>query len=480
LSEELFCNGLPNLCGIPADEVLYGMVHNAMSSPSAGFLVFANHIQDPIVDSLDFGFRGLSLDLCNCNGNFVFCHGGEQAGCGVGRRDPVDTFDQVNDWIMDNPRNVLVIHMQMNSAADGPVTLADLQTILEQVPNGFVDRIYHHDPTINTEWPTLEELIRAGTQVILFYVSSPNGSGVHPPGIHYFFDYGMQNEFSYESVDDLRDTLGSCSLRSAGSGGTREWFLINAFVTRVQFGVQVAPSREAAAEINTIQFSEPLLDACEQFHGQKVNLIVVDFWSEGNLPALVDQHNAALVPPAAPPTPAPITASPTFPVTGTPSGMPTETSSDSPTTAPSQIPTGTTTGMPSGSPAPTSTGIPTGPSARPSIIPSDEPSVRPSILPTHAPNDHPSTTPTVRASSVPSNMPTSTPTEMTSGNPTAAPKTGAPSSRDTSSAPPTSTPSVFSGTPTGIEGDASSANTTTLSFSSILSLSVLLIMMVPK
>ena len=49
------CNNVENLCGLPVNEILFGMVHNAMSSPSAGFYFFANHMNDPIVESLDAG-----------------------------------------------------------------------------------------------------------------------------------------------------------------------------------------------------------------------------------------------------------------------------------------------------------------------------------------------------------------------------------------------------------------------------------------
>ena len=49
------CNNIENLCDLPVNEILFGMVHNSMSSPSAGFFFFANHMNDPIVESLDTG-----------------------------------------------------------------------------------------------------------------------------------------------------------------------------------------------------------------------------------------------------------------------------------------------------------------------------------------------------------------------------------------------------------------------------------------
>ena len=319
------CNGLSNLCNMPVNEILYGTVHNAYSSSQAGFWFFPNHDEDPIVASLDFGYRGLQLDLCNCdNGDFVFCHGGAEVGCGFGERDPVDVFNQVNDWIIANPQNVIIIELQINQAAGGPISLTDIGNLLDQT-NGFANRIYHHDDGAAT-WPTLQELIEEETQVIFFYVGGDHGAGYHPPGINYYYTHGMATHFSFPTVNDLRDrTVGTCTLRG-GDPVSADWFLMNAFVTEERFGQRFVPSRDAASVINTIQFAQPLLEACEQVHGgKKVNMITVDFWDEGNLPALVNLHNSALIPTGGTSSPVTIinTPSPVTPPTQGPTPIPT-------------------------------------------------------------------------------------------------------------------------------------------------------------
>ena len=373
-ANETTCNGLSNLCQMPVNEILYGTVHNAMSSPQAGFVLFANHNEDPIVAALDAGYRGLQLDLCNCEGDFIFCHGGREVGCGIGQRDPVTVFDQISNWIISHPRNILIVELQINQLAGGPITLEDVQRILDEVPNGFFDRLYHHDPANRTTWPTLNELIDAETQILFFYKNGPNGSGYHPPGINYFYDFGMATHWSYSTVEDLRNrTIGSCSLR--GSGETQDFFMMNAFVTAEEFGIQfVAPSQDAAQIVNTIEFSQPMLEACEQYHGKKVNIITVDFWNEGNLPALVDLHNSML------------TANGT-----TSSSQPTPTPAPTTTTAgEGQSSTETPTTLPSNFSATLST--------LPSSLPTIQPSFHPSNLPTHIPT-HTSATPTLAPSS---------------------------------------------------------------------------------
>ncbi|KAL3922201.1 MAG: hypothetical protein SGARI_006508 [Bacillariaceae sp.] len=89
-------------------------------------------MNDPIVESLDAGYRGLALDLCNCNGQMQFCHGGSQTGCAVGRRDPVDTFDEINKWVDVNPNNVVMIYLQINEAAGGSIELTDVEQIVNE------------------------------------------------------------------------------------------------------------------------------------------------------------------------------------------------------------------------------------------------------------------------------------------------------------------------------------------------------------
>jgi hypothetical protein len=270
-----------------------------MSSPSHGFVVFANHVNDPIVDSLDAGYRGLALDLCNCNGKMEFCHGGSQIGCAVGRRDPVDTFEQINNWVDDNPNNVVMIWLQINEAAGGPISLTDVDELVNSVPvassgRSFASRMYRRDRYDDSPWPTLSEMIDIQQPILFFYMSGPNGSQEPPPGIHHFYEYGMSNHWSYASVSELRDTMMNGCPVPFGSSNRNDFLMFNNFVTAKFFGYQVKPEKSAAEEINTGTFLEPLLDVCEAQMRQKVNIVSVDFWSSGDLTAFIDDQNSQL------------------------------------------------------------------------------------------------------------------------------------------------------------------------------------------
>jgi hypothetical protein len=299
-----------------------------MASPSHGFAFFANHLNDPIVDSLDagtkrpligvairslyiiltlfsscfsLGYRGLALDLCNCNGEMVFCHGGSGTGCGVGSRDPVETFQLINEWIDDNPNNVVMIWLQINEEAGGSISLTDVNDVVRSVPAGstsgltFADRLYLRDRYEDDEWPTLQKLIDAQQQVLFFYQGGPGGSEEPPPGIHYFYEYGFSTPWSYASVSELENSYASGCPIDRGSTNRNDFFLMNAFVTEKFFGFQVQPSQRSAEQINTASFLNPLVERCQDSIGQTTNIVSVDFWDSGDMASFVKAHNSNLV-----------------------------------------------------------------------------------------------------------------------------------------------------------------------------------------
>ncbi|CAJ1946391.1 unnamed protein product [Cylindrotheca closterium] len=278
------CNGVNGLCGFSVNEILYGMVHNAMSSPSHGFTIFSNHENDPIVASLDAGYRGISLDICRCNGQLVFCHGSSLVGCGVGSRNATETFQQIDDWLEANPREVVVFFLQVNNGAGGGAADISLQDVESILSNSFKSKMYQHD---NVAWPTLGEMVQDCKQIIFFYTSGPNGNppNGNPNGIHFFFDYASQTSFSHRSVESLQGA--PCE----AIGTQQDFYLFNDFI----LDNGIAPSKAAAQTINTGTFVEPILEQCQSVFDHPVNFVSVDFWSHGDLSDFIPTYNAGLV-----------------------------------------------------------------------------------------------------------------------------------------------------------------------------------------
>jgi hypothetical protein len=148
------CNGLDSICDLGVDDILYATVHNAMASFEDGFLFGPNHRYN-LESALEAGYRGINLDVCNCGGVYQFCHGG----CSFGSRDIDEVFTNINTFMDENPTEVVVITIQMNSKVDQAVDLAELYAFMTAVP-GFSEKFYEH-PNLIDDWPTLRGVIES-------------------------------------------------------------------------------------------------------------------------------------------------------------------------------------------------------------------------------------------------------------------------------------------------------------------------------
>lgn len=85
----------------------------------------------------------------------------------------------------------------------------------------------------------------------------------------------------------MNDYETSCAI-TRGAGSTFDFFQLNAFLT---------PASKSDSEvINAKGFLENHIDMCSLYQsGLFVNLVIVDFWSLGDLPELVQTKNKALV-----------------------------------------------------------------------------------------------------------------------------------------------------------------------------------------
>lgn len=150
------CNGLDNgFCDLRVDEVMFAASHNANADFESGFL-FSPSQQYKLEDSLPAGYRLVNVDVCNCGGELVLCHGV----CNFGTRDVVEVLSGINDFLDENPSEIMIVPIEMNGEADQAIDINDLYTLMLQVP-GFVDKFYDHS-NATAEWPTLGELVETG------------------------------------------------------------------------------------------------------------------------------------------------------------------------------------------------------------------------------------------------------------------------------------------------------------------------------
>jgi hypothetical protein len=123
--------------------------------------------------------------------------------------------------------------------------------------------------------------------MMIFHYNGPTTCAANdcPPGFHYWFEYAGETKYSFKSLSDVRNTLDSCQV-TRGSAQF-PFFAINSFVT--------PPSQTDAKTLNSLSFAKTRLETCSALNdAADVNLMFADFWSEGALPSLAQQHNAAL------------------------------------------------------------------------------------------------------------------------------------------------------------------------------------------
>jgi len=333
------CNGSPALCNLPVTSVLFPGVHNAMSSEADGFQAPNNLLG--LEDALDAGIRAIQLDSCDCGGSLglQMCHG-ECYFLGfiaLGHRDPRTTFANIKAFLDDNPREVIVIDLQVS---DGTLD-ALYYDVLDTIP-GFTDMMYQH-PRRRDPWPTLGTLIDSNQRILFFQHNGNNCriEGGCPPGIMGTFQHMFDTPWDLDE-EGLLDYDGSCT-KNRGLI-TAQFMLSNHFADNGLF-----PSLDISRNVNQLSVLRDRHEYCRKKLEKEANVILVDFWSIGGVIKYAKEENERRAGVAfganiteAVVTPQRTTLSPTFRPSEAPSmvlsELPSERPSRSPSALPSEIP----------------------------------------------------------------------------------------------------------------------------------------------
>jgi len=251
-----------------------------MATREDNFPFFPNH-NSQLEDALEAGFRGINLDVCDCFGTLSFCH----SSCALGRRSIDDVIGHVTAFLDNNPNEVLLITIQMDGRASRVVDINELYSKFGAV-DGFLDKLYVH-PNPGLAWPTLGTLVNSGKQILLFHFNGPECAVTScPPGLHDWFKYAAETEFSFSDVNEILHTTTSCEI-TRGFTSLRNFFGVNNFVTRA--------NEDDSRILNSLNFAEDRIEACSAQQELDVNVLSVDFWKSGEIPEVVSRHNKALV-----------------------------------------------------------------------------------------------------------------------------------------------------------------------------------------
>lgn len=252
------CNGAVELCARRYDEVAYPTTHNAFAAVSEGW-IFAN--QTPgLSQQLADGVRAFMLDVWNWpagSHDTWLCHGTCELGATPGLREPLaNGLVRIRSFLDTHPAEVVTLILESYvSAADFAQAFA---------ASGLLPYALAH--TVGQPWPTLQQMIDAGSRVV---VLTDSGGGAYPWYLP-VFSAAFETDFDNATPADF-----SCTDNRGNPGS--DLFILNHFLT------QLLGQPALADLVNHEPYFGNRARECWRFQGQIPNFPTVDFYEIGDL-----------------------------------------------------------------------------------------------------------------------------------------------------------------------------------------------------
>ena len=293
------CNGYSELCDRPLNEVVFPTTHNSMAAADIPNWLFP--IQEvSIRQQLEDGVRGFLIDV----------HYGEKVGdrirtlvedekatmkkyesvlgkegidaamrirdrlvgkaeggrevylahafCELGSTLFVSALEQIREFLVENPNEVLIIVIQ-----DEAVTPADVAACFEK--SGLEEFVYRGKVT--APWPTLRQMVEQDQRVVV--MAENNSEGI--PWYHPAFEVMQETPYGFKTPEAM-----SNKTNRGGSGGSL--LLMNHWIETAPASL---PSN--AAIVNAYDFLLARARQCRLERHMIPNLIAVDFYRTGDL-----------------------------------------------------------------------------------------------------------------------------------------------------------------------------------------------------
>jgi hypothetical protein len=251
------CNGHRELCDRAFDTVALAGTHNSMSNADEGWEI--PNQPHPLAEQLDDGVRAMLLDTHAWNDDVYLCHGY----CELGATPLVDGLAVIRDFLDANRGEVMAFIIE-----DGitPEETADAFAAAD------LDRLtYTWD---GGAWPTLGEMVAADTRLLV----TAESEGPPPAWYQHAWDLYVDTPYDFQTVDEF-----SCDVNR----GVLEnpLFLLNHWVE------DPFADPDRAAEANAYDTLYGRASSCAAAFGRNPNLVAVDWYTAGDLFAVVDTLN---------------------------------------------------------------------------------------------------------------------------------------------------------------------------------------------
>ncbi len=307
------CNGHPELCDRRFNEVALPATHNSMSAGDIADWMFPNQ-QKGIRTQLDDGIRGFLVDVhygvpvgdriktilddeVNSVAKYEEAMGkeavdaamrmrdrmvGKETGerdvylghgfCELGAERFVDALEQVYEFLVMNPGEVIVIIVQ-----DEGVTPQDVAACFER---SGLDRLVYRG-AVTPPWPTLREMVDSDQRVLV--LGENNVEGV--PWYHHSTEVYQETPYRFLDPSEFSN--------KPNRGGTAgSLLLMNHWIETTP-----TPLPSNAEIVNAYDFLLKRARACQKERHMIPNLVAVDFYRSGDLMRVVDALNGVETPP---------------------------------------------------------------------------------------------------------------------------------------------------------------------------------------
>ncbi|MFI5370276.1 MAG: hypothetical protein ACHQ52_01870 [Candidatus Eisenbacteria bacterium] len=293
------CNGSPELCDRPLDQVVFPATHNSMGGADNPGWMFPNQTAG-ITRQLQDGVRAFLLDVhygvpvgdkvktvldaepgsmakyesvvgkegmdaaMRIRDRIVggdektrrvyMCHGF----CELGALELVPMLRDVRRFLVENPGEVLIFDIE----DDGP-SPEDVQRCFEE--SGLVDFVYHGP--VHGPWPTLREMAASDQRVVVMAENHTGGA----PWYHSTFDVSQETPYDFKDPSEF-------SNRPNRGGTTGSLLMMNHWIESTP-----SPKPSNAAVANAYDLLLARARACAKERAHQVNVVAVDFYGVGDL-----------------------------------------------------------------------------------------------------------------------------------------------------------------------------------------------------
>lgn len=224
-----------------------------------------------VTDQLNSGIRFLQAQTHDFLGDLYLCH----TSCFELNVGPLtDYLSTIKTWMDSNPNEVITLLLVNGD----DVSVSDFGSAMQS--SGLSTYAYTPPSQLSMdEWPTLGELIDAGTRLVMFLDTGADTSTVSYilPEFNYFF------ETAYDVTDA---SFSSCALdRPSGSNGDGLMMIVNHFLDVDILGILIP---DDAADNTTNAATGPgsigaQADLCYSTWGRNPNFILVDYSNTGEV-----------------------------------------------------------------------------------------------------------------------------------------------------------------------------------------------------